>query len=265
MTGWPSAGAGTASRAGWPPAHPGRAPLPPSAVPAGGHLAAARPQRHPTTTAAPQGDGAGARAGRGAVGRRRGRTQPLDGAGGGDRRRHGELCGLEWADLDPDAGTVRFHQALTIIAPAVLPEADPSAGGQHKELAVGPVKSPPATPPDPASVRGPGAAASPAASRPACVSPAGSPKPSRWEGSNPAGHPSRSSSTWCSAPSRAPRSTPPRQPSLRPGRPPASGWLPIPTCCGDADGVGGASDGANPERRTRPDRTASGRVSAAQR
>jgi integrase len=23
--------------------------------------------------------------------------------------RNGELCGLEWADLDLDAGTVRFH------------------------------------------------------------------------------------------------------------------------------------------------------------
>jgi integrase len=55
--------------------------------------------------------------------------------------RNGELCGLEWADLDLDAGTVRFHQALTIIDPAVLPIADPDSGGQRKELAVGPVKS----------------------------------------------------------------------------------------------------------------------------
>jgi integrase len=55
--------------------------------------------------------------------------------------RNGELCGLEWADLDLDAGTVRFHQALTIIDPAVLPIADPSASGRRKELAVGPVKS----------------------------------------------------------------------------------------------------------------------------
>jgi integrase len=55
--------------------------------------------------------------------------------------RNGELCGLEWADLDLDAGTVRFHQALTIIDPAVLPDADPSASGRRKELAVGPVKS----------------------------------------------------------------------------------------------------------------------------
>jgi integrase len=55
--------------------------------------------------------------------------------------RNSELCGLEWADLDLDAGTVRFHQALTIIDPTVLPDADPSASGQRKELAVGPVKS----------------------------------------------------------------------------------------------------------------------------
>jgi integrase len=55
--------------------------------------------------------------------------------------RNGELCGLEWADLDLDAGTVRFRQALTIIDPAVLPDADPGSSGRRKELAVGPVKS----------------------------------------------------------------------------------------------------------------------------
>jgi integrase len=55
--------------------------------------------------------------------------------------RNGELCGLEWADLDLDAGTVRFRQALTIIDPAVLPEADLNSTGRRRELAVGPVKS----------------------------------------------------------------------------------------------------------------------------
>src|SRR5215218_5987383 len=56
--------------------------------------------------------------------------------------RNGELCGLEWADLDMDAGTVRFHQALTIIHPAVLPDdADSGKSGRRKELALGPVKS----------------------------------------------------------------------------------------------------------------------------
>jgi integrase len=55
--------------------------------------------------------------------------------------RNGELCGLEWADLDLDAGTIRFRQALTIIDPAVLPEVDPDSSSRRKELAVGPVKS----------------------------------------------------------------------------------------------------------------------------
>jgi len=56
--------------------------------------------------------------------------------------RNGELCGLEWADLELDADTVRFRQALTIIDPAVLPDnADPSASGRRKELTVGLVKS----------------------------------------------------------------------------------------------------------------------------
>jgi integrase len=55
--------------------------------------------------------------------------------------RNGELCGLEWADLELDAGTVRFRQALTIVDPAVLPDADSSPSGRRKELAVGPVKS----------------------------------------------------------------------------------------------------------------------------
>jgi integrase len=60
--------------------------------------------------------------------------------------RNGELCGLEWADLDLDAGTVRFHQALAIIDPTVLSaDADgdggAGGGGGRRELAVGPLKS----------------------------------------------------------------------------------------------------------------------------
>jgi hypothetical protein len=55
MTGWPSTAAGTTTRAGSPPAHPGRAPLPAPRPGPGGHLAAAGPQRrhrrHPTTGA----------------------------------------------------------------------------------------------------------------------------------------------------------------------------------------------------------------------
>jgi integrase len=73
------------------------------------------------------------------------RVGPLDGTGRGDRARNGELCGLEWADLDLDAGTVQFRQALTIIDPTVLlDDADGDGagmGGGRKELAVGPLKS----------------------------------------------------------------------------------------------------------------------------
>ena len=55
--------------------------------------------------------------------------------------RNGELCGLEWADLNLDASTIRFRQALTIIDPAVLPDAEPGLERRRRELAVGPVKS----------------------------------------------------------------------------------------------------------------------------
>jgi integrase len=55
--------------------------------------------------------------------------------------RNGELCGLEWSDLDLDAGTVRFRQALTNIDLAALPNHGASVDGKRKELAVGPVKS----------------------------------------------------------------------------------------------------------------------------
>jgi integrase len=56
--------------------------------------------------------------------------------------RNGELCGLEWSDLDLAAGTVRFRQELTVVEVDVLPGND-AAGpdGRRKELAAGPVKS----------------------------------------------------------------------------------------------------------------------------
>jgi integrase len=68
--------------------------------------------------------------------------------------RNGELCGLEWADLDLDTGTIQFRQALVIIDPTVLSDdadGDGGAGigGGRKELAVGPLKSRPATPSSP--------------------------------------------------------------------------------------------------------------------
>jgi integrase len=62
--------------------------------------------------------------------------------------RNGELCGLEWSDLDLDAGTVRFRQALTIVDPTVLLDTsgvgdgdNGGVSGRRKELAVGPLKS----------------------------------------------------------------------------------------------------------------------------
>jgi hypothetical protein len=72
---------------------------------------------------------------------------PLDGPRRGDGARNGELCGLEWADLDLDAGTVRFRQGRL---PSSTPPSSPTTpmataalgeGGGRKELAVGPLKS----------------------------------------------------------------------------------------------------------------------------
>jgi integrase len=145
--------------------------------------------------------------------------------------RNGELCGLEWADLDLDAGTVRFRQALTIIDPAVLfVDADPS--GKRKELAVGPVKSaassailtlPPFAVQALCHHRRQQARLRLACGQPQRVT------PRRVE---PAGHLSRSSWTWCFAPSGARRSIPTTPVGPSPGWPPTSGWLPIPICCG---------------------------------
>ena len=54
--------------------------------------------------------------------------------------RNGELCALEWSDLDLAAGTVRFRQELTNVDADLLPGYR-TEGGRRKELAVGPVKS----------------------------------------------------------------------------------------------------------------------------
>jgi integrase len=54
--------------------------------------------------------------------------------------RNGELCGLEWADLDLAAGAVRFRQELTIVDADLLPGGS-ARPGRRKELAIGPVKS----------------------------------------------------------------------------------------------------------------------------
>jgi hypothetical protein len=83
--------------------------------------------------------------------------------------RNGELCGLEWSDLELDIGTVQFRQALTIVDPAILPDAA-TVGGSRKELAVGPVKiCCQQRDPHPATVRGSGAAPSPPRAAPAAT------------------------------------------------------------------------------------------------
>jgi integrase len=56
--------------------------------------------------------------------------------------RNGELCGLEWSDLNLDEGTIRFRQELTVVDVDVLPGGtNAGSDGRRKELAVGPVKS----------------------------------------------------------------------------------------------------------------------------
>jgi integrase len=55
--------------------------------------------------------------------------------------RNGELCGLEWSDVDIAAGTVRFRQELAVVDADILPGSTAGSDGRRKELAVGPVKS----------------------------------------------------------------------------------------------------------------------------
>ena len=100
----------------------------------------------PPPRAAPQGGGAGARAGRAAVGRRRPHPQPmawpLDGAGGGDRRpqRRAVRPGMG------RPGPGRRHRPVPPGAHHHRPRRPPrpptpAPSGRRKELAVGPVKS----------------------------------------------------------------------------------------------------------------------------
>jgi integrase len=144
--------------------------------------------------------------------------------------RNGELCGLEWADLDLDAGTVRFRQALTIIDPAVLPDAaDPR--GRRKELAVGPVKSaassamltlPPFAVQALRQHRRQQARLRLAGGQPQTV-------PLRWVEPGRPAQPVQLDLVF--APSGAHRSTPTTPAAPSPAWPPMSGWWPIRICC----------------------------------
>jgi integrase len=56
--------------------------------------------------------------------------------------RSGELCGLEWPDLDLDAGTVRFRQALSSVDQQLATGQPRPDGTRGKLLVVGPLKTP---------------------------------------------------------------------------------------------------------------------------
>jgi hypothetical protein len=60
--------------------------------------------------------------------------------------RTGELCGLEWHDLDLDAGTLRFRQALSGIDQQLATGQPRPDGRRGKLLIVGPSRHPPARP-----------------------------------------------------------------------------------------------------------------------
>jgi len=150
--------------------------------------------------------------------------------------RNGELCGLEWADLDLEGGTIQFRQALTIIDPTVLSDdadgdSGAGGGGGRKELAVGPLKSTASNAILPCHPSRSRSCAVTAASSTGSAWPSARPPPSGCAGSSPASHPNRSSWTWCSALSGARRSTPTTPAAPSPAWPPASGWPPTRTCC----------------------------------
>ena len=55
--------------------------------------------------------------------------------------RSGELCGLEWHDLDLDAGTLRFRQALSSVDQQLATGRPRPDGTRGKLLVVGPLKT----------------------------------------------------------------------------------------------------------------------------
>jgi hypothetical protein len=140
--------------------------------------------------------------------------------------RNGELCGLQWADLDLEGGTIQFRQTLTIIDPTVLSDATDSDGGAgmaggRRELAVGPLKS---TASHAILTLPPFAVQALRRHRrqQTRLRLALGQSPSLWlRWVEPASHPTRSSSTWSFAPSGAPPSTPTTPAAPSPGGPPA--------------------------------------------
>jgi Phage integrase, N-terminal SAM-like domain len=127
--------------------------------------------------------------------------------------RNGELCGLAWTDLDLDAapsGSAKPWPSSTLRSSPtrLLATAWLAWVAGARSWPSGRSSLLPATPSSPCHPSRSRRCASTAASRPACVLPAGSPKRSRFDASNPAGYPSRSSWIWCSAPSGARRPTP---------------------------------------------------------
>jgi integrase len=56
--------------------------------------------------------------------------------------RNGELCGLEWPDLDLEAGTMRFRQALSSVDQQLATGQPRPGGARGKLLVVGPLKTP---------------------------------------------------------------------------------------------------------------------------
>ena len=154
--------------------------------------------------------------------------------------RNGELCGLEWADLDLDAGTVRFHQTLSIIDPAVLPRRRPQrerpaqgTGGRAGQVHCQQRH------PCPASVRGPGAAPAPPPAGPlaSCLraAPNGLDSTSRTWPAAPAG-PAGSGVPHRAGHAGQPQ---PRQPGLRPAGRQRGAGCPSPhaaACLGLGDG-----------------------------
>jgi len=138
--------------------------------------------------------------------------------------RTGELCALEWQDLDLEEGTLRFRQALSSIDQQLATGRPRPDGARGKLLVVGPLKTP---------------ASQATLSLPAFALDAlrdyedkqGIRAPCSCCWSSPARRPGRSSSTCCCAPSGAPQCgrSMPAGPSGPSPKAPAS--RPIRTCC----------------------------------